>query len=373
MLYAVIMAGGSGTRLWPESRRDQPKQLMRIQGDRSMIQATVDRLGGLVAPGRVLISTTDRLAGKIQPQLSELPRESMLVEPCPRNTAPCIALAAIRVLDEDPEGVMAVMPADHVIGPDEAFQRAIRFGAALVEERPGRLVTFGIRPTYPAESFGYIQRKERLTRGVAASFADAPTAFDVEQFREKPDAETAGQYLQSGEFYWNAGIFLWKAKTVWEALRLYEPKMFAHLERIAAAVDTPQFAEVLEKEFAAIDGKSIDYAVMEPATGAGQPFEVVVVEAPFDWDDVGSWRSLERLREPDADGNLIDAARCVSLGASGTIVRTSDPDHIVALMGVKDLIVVVTPEATLVAHKENEESIREVIAELKARGWEEYL
>ena len=367
MLYAVIMAGGSGTRLWPESRRDRPKQLLKIQPGRTMIQATVDRLGGLVPPARVLIATTGRLAGKIHEQLSQLPRESMLAEPCPRNTAPCIALAAIRIMREDAEATMAVMPADHVIRPEEAFQDAIRFAEALVEERPGRLVTFGIRSTYAAESFGYIERGEPVESAASALFDNPPAAFGVKQFHEKPSAEVAKRYLAAGTFDWNAGIFLWKARTIWDALARYEPAMFQHLERIADAADTPEFPEVLEREFAQIEGESIDYAVMERAP------EVVVIEAPFAWDDVGSWRSLERLREPDEKGNLLDAARHLTIDVEGTIVRADDPDHVVALMGVKDLIVVVTPDATLIANKKDEESIRQVIQELKDRGWEEYL
>jgi len=366
MLYAVIMAGGSGTRLWPESRRDRPKQLLNIQPDRTMIQATVDRLGGLVPPEQVLIATTDRLAPEVQEQLSQLPRESMLAEPCPRNTAPCIALAAIRIMRENPEAAMVVMPADHVIHPENAFQNAIRFAEALVEERPQRLVTFGIRPTYAAESFGYIERGEPV-ESAAASFDDPPAAFAVKQFHEKPSADVADRYLAAGTFDWNAGIFLWKARTIWDALAQYEPVMFQHLKRIADAVDKPHFPEVLKREFADIEGKSIDYAVMERAP------EVVVIEAPFEWDDVGSWRSLERLRKPDEKGNLIDAAKHVAIDVEGTIVRADDPEHVVALMGVKDLIVIVTPDATLVANKEDEESIRQVIQQLKDRGWEEYL
>lgn len=367
MLYAVIMAGGAGTRLWPESRRDWPKQLLRIRAGRTMIQATVDRLGDLVPPGRVLIATTERLAGKIQQQLTQLPRESMLCEPCPRNTAPCIGLAAIRIMREDPGATMAVMPADHIIEQEEAFQGALRFAEALVQEQPERLVTFGIRPTYPAESFGYIEGGKPLNSEASASFDNPPAVYNVKQFHEKPDAEAARRYLEAGTFSWNAGIFVWKARTIWDALARYEPKMFEHLGRIADTVDTPQFPEVLDDEFARIEGKSIDYAVMERYP------EVVVIEAPFDWDDVGSWRSLERLQEPDEHGNLIDAARHVAIDAEGAIVRAGDPNHVVVLMGVKDLIVIVTPDATLVAHKDNEESIRQVIEELKDRGWQQYL
>jgi mannose-1-phosphate guanylyltransferase len=330
-----------------------------------MLQATVDRLGDLVSPERMLIATTAELAGPIALQLSYLPRQSLLCEPCPRNTAPCIALAAIRILRDDPDAVMAVMPADQVIEPPDAFQQAIRIAVALVEERPARLVTFGIRPTYPAESFGYIERGDPLLP--VESLEHRPQAFSVKQFREKPSAATAREYLAAGTFYWNAGIFVWKARTVWDALARYEPSMFKHLQAIADAAGTEQFTDILKKEFSAIEGKSIDYAVME------RHDDVAVIEAPFQWDDVGSWRAMERLQQPDAQGNILGSQRHLAMNSRGTIIRSSDPRHLVAVLGVKDIIVVATPDATLVADKNDEESVRLVIQELKRRGWDEYL
>lgn len=367
MLHAVIMAGGSGTRLWPESRKQWPKQLLNIQGQRTMIQATVDRLGSLVGPDQVVIATTAALADKIHAQLSQLPRQSILCEPCPRNTAPCIGLAALEIVRDDPEAIMAVMPADHVIEPAEAFQDALRFAEALVHQRPERLVTFGIRPTYPAESFGYIERQEPLDSSVAVSLTNPPAAYRVKAFHEKPQREAAEQYLAAGTYSWNSGIFLWKAQTILDALARYQPEMYTHLQRIAEAADSDRFEEVLGREFAAIEGISIDYAVMEHSP------DVVMIEAPFSWDDVGSWRSLERLRPLDDQGNLLDAVKHLALDSSGSIVRVQDPNHLVVLMGVKDLLVISTPTATLVADKSQEESIRKVIKELEARGWKEYL
>ena len=361
------MAGGSGTRLWPESRRDRPKQLLNLQGDRTMIQATVDRLGDLVAPEQVLIATTEGLADKIQAQLPELPRGTILCEPQPRNTAPCIGLAAVRIVREDPDAVMAVMPADHVIRPAEVFRDAIRFAAALVEENPDRLITFGIRPSYPSAGFGYIERGEPLEPPGQAPPDQPPPAYGVKQFHEKPSLELAGQYVDAGRFYWNAGIFLWKAQTSLDALGRFEPEIFRRLDKIARSAAAPDFAEVLECEFSAMPKISIDYAVMERAE------EVAVVEAPFEWDDVGGWRALERLRQVDADGNLLDAPRCVQVGSSGTILRSGDPDHVVALLGVEDLIVIVTPDATLIANKEDDEAIRSVIARLEEQGWQQHL
>ena len=367
MLHALIMAGGAGTRFWPASRAARPKQLLHMLGDRTMIQATVDRLGDLVPLERVLVATTQRLVGPIAEQLSQLPRDAIVVEPCKRDTAPCIGLAAIRVLREDPDATMAVMPSDHVIEPDETFREAIRFAAALVQQRPQRLVTFGIQPTFPAETFGYIEWHQPLEPGAAASFDPPLSVYRVEKFHEKPGADAARRYLEAGKFYWNSGIFVWKAQTILDALARYEPEMFAHLERISQAVDSPDFDEVLQREFTAIERISIDYAVMEQAP------EVVVIEAPFRWDDLGTWRALERLRRPDENGNVIDAARHIEVRTTGTIARAGDPDHAVVLVGVEDLVVVVTPDVTLVANKHDEESIRKVIELIEDRGWTEYL
>lgn len=368
MLHAVIMAGGTGTRFWPESRAQRPKQLLRMVGDKTMVRATVDRLGDLVPPERVLIATTAELAGKIAEELSELPPEAILAEPCKRNTAPCIGLAATRISRDDPDATMAVMPADHVIRPHESFRDAIRFAAALVDRLPGRIVTFGIRPNYPAESFGYIERAEPLSAlplGEGWAESESPSVYGVRQFREKPNADTAAEYLASGRFYWNSGIFVWKARTILDELGKYEPEMYDHLQRIAEAAGTPEYDRVLRREFAAIKGISIDYAVMERTT------EVLVIEAPFEWDDVGSWQSLARLRGADAEGNTI-AGKHLGLSTTGTIVRGGD-DHLIVTLGLKDCIIVHTPDATLVANKHDEESIRKVVDMLNERGWREYL
>jgi mannose-1-phosphate guanylyltransferase len=359
MLHAVIMAGGSGTRFWPASRAANPKQLLNLVGDRSMIQATVDRLQGLVPGERILIVTNEALTAAIADQLPEVPREAILGEPCKRDTAPCIGLAAGILKNRDPDAVLVVMPADHVIQPDDAFQSAIRAAAKLVEENPQRLVTFGIKPTYPASTYGYIERGESIPT------SGGPPAFQVRKFREKPSVETAEEFLQAGGFYWNAGIFIWKADTILAALRKYEPEMAKHVESIAATAGSEKFAATFRDEFTAIKGKSIDYAVLE------QHPEVVVVEAPFAWDDVGNWQSLSRTRGTDADGNTL-LGRHLALDTKGSIVST-DKQHLVVTVGLKDCIVVHTPNATLVANKNDEEALRDVVAKLKELGWKEYL
>lgn len=361
MLHAVVMAGGTGTRFWPLSRSKEPKQLLDLGAGRTMIQATVDRLGELVPSERVWIITNRSLVEPIARQLPNLDPQRLVGEPCKRDTAPAIGLAATLLLAADPDTTMVMMPADHLIQPAAALQSAIRQAVALVEAQPQSLVTFGIKPTYPAESFGYIERGAPL-EPVAGE--GAPT-FTVERFREKPAKSVAESYLDQGTFYWNSGIFIWKARTILAALQHYEPAMAARLDAIRAAVGQPNFSVVLEREFTEIRGKSIDYAVMEHYR------PVVVIEAPFTWDDVGSWQALSRSLGVDASGNTI-VGKHIGVRTTGSIVRTT-PNHLVATLGISDAIVIHTPDATLVANKHDEEAIREIVKQLETQDWREYL
>jgi mannose-1-phosphate guanylyltransferase len=359
MLHAVIMAGGSGTRFWPASRTATPKQLLDLTGGQTMIQGTVSRLGQLVSPDRVLVVTNQRLVDPIRAQLPDVPPAAIIGEPCRRDTAPCVGLAAAWIARNDPDATMVVMPADHVIAPDEEFQGAMRYAEQLVAEDPTRLVTFGIRPTYPAEIFGYIERGDSLHE------SNGTTAYRVRQFHEKPKLTDAKRYLEAGSFYWNSGIFVWRVATILDELKRHEPAMHQHLMNIAQSVGTSDFEAVFEREFAAIEGKSIDYAVMEKAP------HVVVIEAPFDWDDLGSWQALSRLKGVDKDGNTL-IGRHLGIDTKNSIVRT-DEGHLVVTVGIEDCIVVHTDDATLVAHKDQEEAIRNVVKQLEQRGWKDHL
>lgn len=361
MLHAVVMAGGAGTRFWPESRAARPKQLLRLVGDETMIQATVNRLTGLVAPDRLVITTTSQLAGAIRDQLPWLSDTAILEEPFRRDTAACIGLAAVTVRHKDPDATMIVMPSDHIIQSGEKFRSAIRHAAAIVEARPECLVTFGIRPTYPAESFGYIERGEM----VSDAAVESPAIYQVAQFREKPDAKTAQSFLASGNFYWNSGIFVWKAGTILERLAEYRPKLFERLDQISTSVGTDIYDQTLNTAYHAIEPVSIDFAVMELAP------DVVVVEAPFDWDDVGSWQAFARLHGVDENGNTI-AASHVGINTRNTIVRDEE-DHLIVTVGLEDCLIVHTENATLVANRHNEEEIRKVVKLLRERGMEDRL
>ncbi len=362
MLHAVILAGGSGTRFGPASRAANPKQLLALAGERTMLQATVDRLAGLVPPDRITVATSQALAGAVAAQLPELPPGAVLAEPCKRDTAACIGLAAMAIRRRDPDATMLVTPSDHVISPAEEFRRAVSGAAAMLAEHPGRLVTFGVRPTYPAESFGYIERGEVLSNPPGGQ---GLRAFGVRRFKEKPTADVAAGYVAAGTFYWNAGIFVWKAQTILGELAQHAPETYARLARIDAAQDSDGYGEVLAEEFAAIRGVSIDYAVMEHAA------DVAVIEAPFAWDDLGSWKSLARLRGTDKDGNTA-VGRHLGIRTTGTIVRTTD-DHLVVTLGIDDCVIVHTADATLVAKKHEEEMIRQVVEQLATRGWKDVL
>lgn len=351
MLHAIIMAGGSGTRFWPESRRDRPKQLLRLSGDRTMIQSTVDRLGDLAGDDRTLIVTNERLVDAVAEQLPRVPAKNIVGEPAKRDTAPCVGLAAALVAHDDPDAIMLVMPSDHVISDHAAFQSAIRHGVDLIHDDPTRIVTFGIKPTYPAESFGYIERDQAIQ-----SDGKSSSAYAVKQFREKPDAATAEQYVDAGTFYWNSGIFLWRADTISSALQDNAPEMMRHIESIAKSIGSDNYPQTLQDEFTAIEGTSIDYAVMENYPN------VAVIEAPFDWDDVGSWQAIARLHDADADGNTVVGSH-LGIDTTGCIVRTTG-EHTVVTIDVEDLIIVQTESATLVAPKHAEERVREVVQQL---------
>ncbi|MCS7237778.1 MAG: mannose-1-phosphate guanylyltransferase [Thermoguttaceae bacterium] len=363
MLYGVIMAGGVGTRFWPESRGHRPKQLLPLVDSRTMLEGAVDRLRPLVPPERLLIATTERLAPQIRQILPQLDPQAIFIEPVKRDTAPCIGLAAVYLLQSDPEAVMVVTPSDHVIEPEEEFLRAIRVGVRLVEENPAALVTFGIKPSYPAQTFGYIERGEPLHR----DFLEGLLCYHARQFCEKPPREMAEAYLQAGTFYWNSGIFIWRADTILKALAEYAPDVYEPLLAIKEAFGEPNFDHILRERFAAIRPISIDYAVMQhyPHT--------LVIEAPFCWDDLGNWRALERVISQDPSGNTLMAARHLLIDARGNIVRSTDPHHLIVLVGVDDLVVVTTPDATLVARKDDEENLRRVVPLLADLGWTEYL
>ena len=358
MLHAVIMAGGSGTRFWPQSRKKTPKQLLRLAGSRTMIQQTADRCRSWVDSSRVWVVTNEVQAAATIAQLPEVPPGNVLLEPAARNTAPCVGLAAIQILEQDPDGIMFVLPADHVIETDEAFAAAAHKAVAAVAEDASRLVLFGVIPTFAATGYGYIERGDVVS-------AEAPRLYRVSAFREKPHRTLAEEYIRDGRFFWNCGIFCWKARTIIDLLEQHEPELHAGLMRIAEGIRKDGGSDVIAREFPSLKSISIDYAVLERAQN------VVVIEAPFRWDDVGSWLSLPRLNGSDSDGNTIDGPFC-GIDTQGCIVRTTD-DHLIATLGLRNVIIVHTGDATLVADAAQSERIKEILAQLEKQDRREYL
>lgn len=357
MLHAVIMAGGSGTRFWPQSRKQMPKQLLKLAGNRTMIQQTLDRCDGMIDTANSWVVTNAVQVAKTQEQLPELPSQNVLTEPEARNTAPCVGLAAVHALHRDPDAIMFIMPADHVISPIETFQTAARKAVSVVEADPSRLVLFGVTPDFPSTGYGYIERGETVT--------GAEAVFEVQSFREKPELALAQQYVDSGNFYWNCGIFCWKAATILNQLKQHEPDTYDRLQIVKAAIDSDSYDAVLAEQFPQMNSISIDCAVLERASG------VTVLEAPYNWDDVGSWLAVPRLAGTDDSGNTIDGT-VVDLDTKNCIVRTTD-NHLVATLGVEDLIIVHTEDATLVAHRDDSERIKQILEELKRKGKDTYL
>jgi mannose-1-phosphate guanylyltransferase len=360
MLHATIMAGGGGTRFWPRSRQRRPKQFLTMAGDRSLIQLAFDRIDACAIPAeRTRVITGDAYREETARQLPELPDQRIVGEPVGRDTAPCIGLAAALVAREDPDATLLVTPADHVIEPVQLFRTAVHVATQLADENPTALVTFGIPPTFPATGYGYIHRGELATRRQGIDI------FRVSGFREKPAADVAERFVASGEYYWNSGIFVWKAAAVLAEMQAQRPALHDSVRRIADAAGTPRWGGVLREEYGKVEKVSIDYAVMEHAR------EVLAVQAPYRWDDVGSWLALERMNPQDADGNTVLASHC-GLNTRNCVV-VGEPGRLIATVGVRDLVIVQDGDATLIADRREEGTVKQLVDLLKSKGLEKYL
>lgn len=357
MLHAVIMAGGSGTRFWPASRRDRPKQLLSLISDEPLLRATRDRLGGLVPADRTWVVTTRNTAAATRALLPELPERNILAEPEGRNTAACAGLAAVAVLAEDPEAVCVVLPADHLIPDAARFRSAVAAGASVVA-RHGGLLTFGIAPTRPETGYGYLEL------GPAHGREGEWTIHRLRRFVEKPDLETARRYVSGGGFLWNAGIFAWRARDLLAAIDLYLPALGSGLAKIADAWSGPAAAAILAETYPELPATSIDFGIMERAA------DCWVMPVDFPWSDVGSWTALGDELPADGDANAL-RGRVATLDAAGNVLVSTGP--VVAAIGVSDLVVVATPDAVLVVPREEAQRVKEIVEELRGRGWEDVL
>jgi mannose-1-phosphate guanylyltransferase len=357
--YAVIMAGGVGSRLWPRSRNETPKQFLDLLGSRTLLQATVDRILPLIPLERLLVVTGADHADAVRSQVPGLPDDNLILEPGPRNTAPCIGLAAMVLQQRDPGALMAVFPADHSIARAEEFRQAIAAAGQLACD--DYLVTLGIAPNQPHVGYGYIQRGGLL--GKASGLA----VYRVQRFAEKPNSATAQRFVESGEYYWNAGIFVWQAARILAEIKGLLPELDAELGRVAAAWGSSRQADVLAEAWDRVPRISIDYGIMEKAA------QVAVLPVDIGWDDVGNWAALADLAEGDGRGNAVHGpGQHILLDSSDSYVYTST-GRLVAAVGLDGWIVVDTPDALLICPKDRAQAVREIVERLKAEGLHRYL
>lgn len=356
MKWAVIMAGGRGERFWPWSRNDHPKQFLRLLGERSLLQQTWDRLEKIFGLRQILVVTGQDFVSLVREHLPHLPEQNIIAEPVGRNTAPCIGLAAMRLKKEYPEAVMLVLPADHMIKEEKSFlrclERALEFAA-----REDCLVTIGIIPTRPETGYGYIKTK-------GEPLGQDPPVYRVERFVEKPDREKALEYLSLGGYFWNSGIFAWKAGLILEKIRKYLPDLYLRLEDLEPYLGTNREEEMLYQHFPGMPNISIDYGVME------KDDSIYMVEGDFGWDDLGSWLSLEGHFPRDKDKNA-KMGRHLGLDTRGCIIYGEK--DLIATLGVSDLVIVQSKGVVLVCAKDRSQEIKSLVQKIKERGLEEYL
>jgi mannose-1-phosphate guanylyltransferase len=347
--YAIIMAGGSGTRFWPLSRRDRPKQFLALGPDaRSLLRATAERVWALIPPERTFVVTSELLRDQVEHELPELDATRILAEPVGRNTAPCIGWAATHVRRLDPEAVMSVLPADHYIGDTDAYLETLRRGIEAATH--GDYVTIGIRPTRAETGYGYIEVGAELDPGV----------FRARRFVEKPNRQRAEQFVASGAFLWNSGMFFFLASRILEAIDLHLPGLGAQLQQYAAAAEEGREIDLVSETYASLPAVSIDHGIMEKVDS------VSVVPGSFDWSDLGSWTSAWELSPHDARGNVLPEG---GLGIDATGNYAWAPEgKLVALIGVQDLVVVDSGDALLVVPRERAQEVRDVVAALRERG-----
>lgn len=351
-IYAVILAGGSGTRFWPLSRNSLPKQLMRLFHDRSLIQQTVHRLEGLVPRENIIVLTNVEQIERTREALPDLPPGNIVAEPCKRDTAPAVALGIGLVARRDPEAVMIILPADQLIQDIPSFQAVMRSACHAASQTTG-LVTIGVKPTWACPSYGYVER------ALAAEIPGVPgehTVFHVQRFREKPNPELAEEFLRAGNFSWNAGMFIWSVPTARAELRTHAPELAEFIGVLECASDIDS---ILSERFAALHKTSVDYALMEKAE------TVYNIEATFDWDDIGSWLSVAKYFPSDDSENQTNC-ECTAANARKNIVFSREGTHI-ALLGVEDLIVVQTKDALLIAHRGEAEKIKALVDQLPSQ------
>ncbi len=352
---ALIMAGGRGERFWPKSRKNMPKQFLSLTDDgKTMIQLTVERISALVKLDDIYIATNKDYKSLVLEQIPGLPEQNILCEPVGRNTAPCIGLGAIHIAKKYDDAIMFVLPSDHLIKYTNMYLRSLK-DAMEVAEKNRNLVTLGITPDYPETGYGYIKFDSRAMEG---------QAFKVERFVEKPSLEVAKEYLTSEEYLWNSGMFIWKISSILKNMEQFMPDTYKGLMRIKEAIGEADAEVVLEQEFAAFESQSIDYGIMEKAQ------DIYILPGTFGWDDVGSWLAVERIKKSNELGNVVNG-NIITVETKNCIIQGGR--KLIATVGLEDLIVVDTEDATLICAKDSAGSIKKIIENLKICNREEYI
>ena len=353
MLHAVIMAGGTGTRFWPASTEKKPKQFLNIFGDRTMLQETVDRINALVPPENVWVITNQRYVDLVQEQLPNVPVKNIVGEPVGKNTAPCVAAAAALIEEQHPGDTMVVLPADHQITQPDKFLSILKSAESKAEDGQS-LVTIGIKPDRPETGYGYIEFESGATET-----HEGLEVKEVKQFREKPDVETAKEFIASGNFLWNSGMFIWQASTILKQFQKHLLGIFEEAQNLRTSVGTDDQNEAINDFYHACPSISVDYGIMEQAES------VFVVPGSFGWNDVGSWRAVYDLRSKDENGNAVQTEHASFAKAKNNLVK-SDSDKMIALVGVEDLAVVETDDSILVCKLDESQGVKEVVNKLRA-------
>ena len=388
-IFAVIMAGGSGVRFWPKSRKKLPKQFLRIKGDKTMIQSTVKRIESLVPYQNTIVVTNFLHANTVQSQLPSIPSENIVLEPVARNTAPCIGLAALIVEQKDSDAVMLVLPADHWTNDDRQFCNELKIAAAIAAEKE-TLIAFGIKPSYPETGYGYIQCGKKKILMPESGYE----IYQIENFREKPDIKQAKEFVESGNFYWNSGTFVWKASAILEEIEKYLPSLHQGLMKVKKILETnkevtaqsceeklpngvvkeksfPKHIEQLQKNeeeidkiFSTFQSKSIDFGIMEKTNRA----EVIISQV--DWSDIGNWKALENHLPADNSGNVA-SKKHILIDTNNSIIEGNE--RMIAAIGLKDMLVIDTEDVLLICPKERYQEIKNLVEQLKKEGKDEFL
>lgn len=358
-MYAVIMAGGKGTRFWPKSRDKMPKHLLDIACDNTIIQETVKRIEPLIPPEKILIVTGQSHCDELMRQLSRIPRKNILIEPMGRNTAPCIGLAALHVQRRSPDDVMVILPADHLISDAPQFRHVLSV-AAEIARRGDYLLAVGIKPTAPETGFGYLEQ------GSLKATVAGEHIYEVRSVREKPPRAQAEAFIEKGTFYWNSGMFIWKAWAILEAIKQWLPDLYEGLLLIKDTLGTDQEEAVIHQVYNHLSPISIDYGIMEKVDN------VLLIPGDFGWSDVGSWDALWEVTDKDENGNAANARELfIAVDSRNSLVHSSG--KLVALVGVEDLIVVETDDAFLVCRKGSSQDVKKIVEILEEKNMREFL